>query len=101
MTAASVPIPAGGVTLDASLPQYLNGVLYTFRSWEDRTTDPVRAVQNLTSVTATFIANAAISVTVTTDPPGLWFSVNGIERREPWVTFFQPGLSLSLNTAAT
>ncbi len=105
---SAVTGPVGTIfSLDASLPQYQNGMLYKFQSWSDGVSGAQR-VFTLTdapgNLTATFSAVAAatttIPVTVTTDPPNLQFSVNGISQRSSGVMYFSPGASVALNTSA-
>ena len=99
------------VTVDATLKQVSNGITYVFQKWSDGggASHDVTVGKDERTLTAVFSADsspayappsipAAVPVTVTTDPPGLAYSVNGILHPASFIGYFQPGSSLALNT---
>lgn len=108
---STLSTPFGGANANLEVtavsPQYRNNAMYTFQSWEDPSlTGSVRQVGIQAGtpprpIKATFSATpivSAIPVTVATNPPGLWFSVNGIARTSSTVAFLPLGSTAALST---
>jgi|GEM_PF-6259214 len=89
--------------LFVSSPQNLpNGHQYTFKHWEDGTTNPNRNVVLGDSVatytyTAFFDVVSEVAVTVTTNPPNALINVDGVDYQSPAALIWEKGTQHTLS----
>lgn len=91
----SITVTAPATSSGSNVRSWSNGLICGTPGCTDKVTvgtEPVTLIANYDA--------SGVPVSITTDPPGLWFSVNGISTNSPLVASFRAGSSIALNTAA-
>jgi uncharacterized repeat protein (TIGR02543 family) len=107
-TPYSAELPQDTYTIIMPSEITINTTTYTFKSWEDGSTNPTRTINLTEDTTVTAYYELAPppppkhTLTVNSNPQGVTFDINGVKASTPWTAELEEGsYTITMPTEAT